>query len=200
VSSWEECHWNSVNSWCKTSYSCWSEWFQVRCLLLHAISRCGFCFLFWKWINPDYLHILVLVRVETLLSTGPGIRHEVIFTAFWILSAWAFTVVLKLMRMVWHCVKIVYPMSASHFIPQQWTTFINQAWGSLCSSPYYQTVSLSSQSQYAVHMTWIFIPFIQHLLVNGIQKTRAKVLQWLDIGSDGDTYSIPETILQHIML
>jgi len=66
------------------------------------------------------------------------------------------------------------------------TTFINQAWGSLCSSPYYQTVSLSSQSQYAVHD--MNIHSLHPAFVGEWHpETRAKVLQWLDIGSDGDT-------------
>jgi hypothetical protein len=53
-----------------------------------------------------------------LLSTGPGIEHKVIFTAFESYqlehSQW-----FEIHEDGMASVKIVYPMSASHFIPQQ---------------------------------------------------------------------------------
>jgi len=84
-------------------------------------------------------------------------------------------------------VKIVYPMSASRFIPQQRLLSLTK-FGALCTlllivgrpSPLNPCIL-----QYAVHgmnIHFLYPAFIGewHL------ETRAKVLHWLDIGCDGD--------------
>jgi hypothetical protein len=122
-----------------------------------------------------------------VLSTGPGIEHEVIFTAFESYqrdhSQWFET-----REDGMASVKIVYPMSASRSIPQQRLLSLTKL-GALCAllliigqcpSPLDPCIL-----QYAVH--GMNIHSLHPTFVGEWHpETRAKVLRWLDIGSDGD--------------
>ena len=123
----------------------------------------------------------------TLLSAGPGIEHEVIFTAFESYrrehSQWFET-----REDGMASVKIVYPMSASCFIPQQRLLSLTKL-GALCAllliigqcpSPLDSCIL-----QYTVH--GMNIHSLHPAFVSEWHpETRAKVLQWMDISSDGD--------------
>jgi hypothetical protein len=122
-----------------------------------------------------------------MLSAGPGIEREVIFTAFESYrrehSQWFET-----REDGMASVKIVYPMSASRFIPQQRLLSLTKL-GALCAllliigqcpSPLDPCIL-----QYAIH--GMNIHALHPAFVGEWHpETRAKVLQWLDIGSDGD--------------
>jgi hypothetical protein len=123
----------------------------------------------------------------TLLSAGPGIEREVIFTAFESYrrehSQWFET-----REDGMASVKIVYPMSASRFIPQQRLLSLTKL-GALCAllliigqcpSPLDPCIL-----QYTVH--GMNIHSLHPAFVGEWHpEIRAKVLQWLDISSDGD--------------
>ena len=123
----------------------------------------------------------------TLLLTGPGSKHEVIFTAF---ESYQF----KHSQRFETCedgmasVKIVYPMSASRFIPQQQLLSLTKL-GALCAllliigqcpSPLDPCIF-----QYAVHGMNIHSLY-PAFVGEWHPETRAKILQWLDIGSNGN--------------
>ena len=125
-----------------------------------------------------------------MLSTGPGIEREVIFTAFESYrrehSHWFDTREDGLAS-----VKIVYPLSASHHIPQQRLLSLTKL-GALCA-----LLLITGQCPSPLD------PCILQYIVHGMDihslhpafvgewhpETRAKVLQWLDIGPTGDITS-----------
>lgn len=145
-------------------------------------------FIYSKSINPEHhIYINSLGENGTLLSAGPGIEREVIFTAFESYrreySQWFET-----RENGMASVKIVYPISASRFIPQQRLLSLTKL-GALCAllliigqcpSPLDPCIL-----QYAVHGTDIH-SLHPAFVGEWHPETRAKVLQWLDIGSDGD--------------
>jgi hypothetical protein len=122
-----------------------------------------------------------------MLSAGPGIEREVIFTAFESYrrehSQWFET-----REDGMALVKIVYPMSASRFIPQQRLLSLTKL-GALCAllliigqcpSPLDPCIL-----QYAVHGMNIH-SLHPAFIGEWHPEIRAKVLQWLHIGSGGD--------------
>lgn len=123
----------------------------------------------------------------TMVSAGPGIEREAIFTAFESYrrehSQWFET-----REDGMASIKIVYPLSASRSIPQQRLLSLTKL-GALCAllliigqcpSPLDPCIL-----QYAVHGKNIH-SLHPALVGEWHPETRAKVLQWLHIGSGGD--------------
>jgi hypothetical protein len=123
----------------------------------------------------------------SLLSTSPGIECEVIFTAFESYrrehSQW-----FEIREDGMASVKIVYPMSASRFIPQQRLLLLTKL-GALCAllliigqCPSPLDPCILQYAVYGMNIHSLHPAFVGEWH----PETRAKVLQWLDIGSSGD--------------
>ena len=123
----------------------------------------------------------------SLLSAGPGIEREVIFTAFESYrreySQWFET-----REDGMASIKIVYPISASRFIPQKRLLSLTKL-GALCALLLINGQCPSPLDpcilQYAVH-EMDFHSIHPAFVGEWHPETRAKVLQWLNIGPDGD--------------